>query len=162
MIFQKSVPTPIIKEEEHVDIPAYKEDNVDTVVGPSVNVEGDFSSAGNIVVKGSVSGSVHTSKHLLVEEGANILANVQAGSATVSGTIKGNVKVEDTLILTSTAKILGDIRADVLQIEAGAILNGKVSMKNLEDQNEKELKTISRPVMRKRREKENEFEGQHI
>jgi cytoskeletal protein CcmA (bactofilin family) len=35
-------------------------DEVETVVGPSVHVEGDFASEGNIIVKGMVSGNVKT------------------------------------------------------------------------------------------------------
>ena len=157
MIFQKPSPTIALeKDDKKATILAenQKEDNVDTVVGPSVSVEGDFSSAGNIVVKGSVSGSVHTSRHLLVEEGAKILANVQAGSATISGLVRGNVRVSDSLVLTSTAKILGDINAEVLQVDAGAILIGKVSMRADEDlQQEKDNKFSARTNIRRRRDK---------
>lgn len=157
MIFQKpSSAIALEKDDKKAAVLAenQREDNVDTVVGPSVNVEGDFSSAGNIVVKGSVSGSVHTSRHLLVEEGAKILANVQAGSATVSGLVRGNVRVSDSLVLTSTAKILGDINAEVLQVDAGAILIGKVSMRADEDLvPEKDNKFSARTNIRRRREK---------
>lgn len=157
MIFQKPSSNIALEKDDkknNAAAPSHHEDNVDTVVGPSVNVEGDFSSAGNIVVKGSVSGSVHTSRHLLVEEGAKILANVQAGSATISGIVRGNVRVGDSLVLTSTAKILGDIYAEVLQVDAGAILIGKVSMKPDEElADERETKFSARSNVRRRREK---------
>ena len=106
-------------------------DDVETVVGPSVSVEGDFNSEGNILVKGTVSGSVQTSKLLTVEQGAKIFANVKAGNAVVSGSIKGNVKVDDRLDITSTAQIGGDIVCKVLSVEAGALIQGKVSMKGI-------------------------------
>lgn len=107
-------------------------DEVETVVGPSVNVEGDFSSEGNIVVKGTVSGSVKTSKRLTVEEGAKIFANVKAGEAVVSGEVKGDVKVGEKLELTSTARIAGDIDCKILAVEPGALIYGKVAMKGIE------------------------------
>ena len=103
-------------------------DDVETVVGPSVHVEGDFASEGNILVKGSVSGNVKTSKLLTVEKGAQILANVRAGSAHISGNIKGSVKVEDRIELTSSAQILGDITCSILVVEPGALVQGKVMM----------------------------------
>jgi cytoskeletal protein CcmA (bactofilin family) len=131
-----------------------KDDNVDTVVGPSVSVEGDFASAGNIVVKGSVSGNVSTSKHLLVEEGAKILANIQSGSATISGIVKGNVRVKDTLILTSTAKVIGDIKVKILQVDVGAIMQGKVMMDVPAGLNEK--LASGRATFKKREEKKDE------
>lgn len=93
-------------------------DEVETVVGPSVHVEGDFSSEGNIIVKGTVSGNVKTSRVLNVEEGAKIFANVRANDAVISGEVKGDVKVGEKLELTSTARIAGDIDCKVLVVEA--------------------------------------------
>jgi cytoskeletal protein CcmA (bactofilin family) len=128
MIFQKNP----AKYEDAVVEPTvnnpYQSDEVETVVGPSVNVEGDFASEGNITVKGSVAGSVHTSRFLSVETGAKIMANVRAGSARVAGEVKGNMKIKDSLELTSTSKVLGDIEVKTLSVEPGAIIYGKVVM----------------------------------
>ena len=137
MIFQKSVIKNTEEEDsDNVQFESQTEvdrvDEVETVVGPSVNVEGDFASEGNIIVKGTVSGSVHTSRFLFVEIGAKIMANVKAGNAKISGEVKGNLKIKETIELTSTAKVLGDIEAKVLSIEPGALLFGKVSMPGIE------------------------------
>jgi len=106
-------------------------DDVETVVGPSVKVEGDFASEGNIVVKGIVSGSVKTSKMLTVEDGAKIFANVNAGNAVVSGGIKGNVKVAERLELTETAQVQGDVNCSILSVAPGALIHGKIVMKGV-------------------------------
>lgn len=135
MIFRRQNQTaePVEEIEEQIEEQEVQsEDNVDTVVGPSVNVEGDFSSEGNIVVKGSVTGSVHTSKNLLVEPGAKIIANVRAGSATIAGDVRGNMKIREYLELTSTARIVGDIEVKTIVMEAGALIFGKVAMPGLE------------------------------
>lgn len=120
---------------EHANINEQnKHDNIDeveTVVGPSVVVEGDFASEGNIIVKGTVSGSVKTTKLLAVERGASIFANVRAGSALVAGSIKGNVKAADKLELTETAQVLGDIECKILNVAPGALIQGKVTMKGI-------------------------------
>ncbi len=138
MIFQKSslpkIPVLDPTDNEMLDSRSITrtQDEVETVVGPSVNVEGDFASEGNIIVKGSVSGSVHTSRHLSVEQGAKIMANVRAGSAKVAGEVRGNMKIKDTLELSSTARVMGDIEVKVLVVEAGALIAGKVIMPGLE------------------------------
>ncbi len=106
-------------------------DDVETVVGPSVHVEGDFSSEGNILVKGMVSGNVKTSRLLTVESGARITANVKAANAIISGEIKGNVRVSDRLELTETARISGDIVCKVFAVEPGALIVGKVTMEGI-------------------------------
>lgn len=141
MMFQKPV-------NEHVNLAEENKrtnvDEVETVVGPSVVVEGDFASEGNIIVKGTVSGSVKTSKLLAVERGASIFANVKAGSALVAGSVKGNVKVVDKLELTDTAQILGDIECKILNVAPGALIQGKVIMKGIsiaEDRKEERKKT---------------------
>src|SRR3989344_3971895 len=133
MIFQKASPRPTQEQMlEHAHDQLSGTDEVETVVGPSVNVEGDFASEGNIVVKGTVAGSVRTSKHLSVEQGAKIMANVKAGGAQIAGEVKGNIKVKDSLELTSTARIMGEVEAKILVVEAGALICGKVMMPGLE------------------------------
>lgn len=136
-MFQKTSP-----KDEYIPNADHSSDEVETVVGPSVNVEGDFSSEGNIVVKGTVSGSVNTSRLLTVEDGAKIFANVKAGNAHISGSVKGNVKVMDRLDLSATAQVLGDIVCKVLTVESGALIQGKVSMKGL-DIEDKQTKKVS-------------------
>ncbi len=129
MIFQKpapKLPMPMVPEDQLGGQPV--RDEIETVVGPSVNVEGDFVSEGNIVVKGSVAGSVTTSKHLLIEQGARVVANVRAGSVKISGDLKGNMKIRESLELTATARVIGDVEVKVLVMEAGALLYGKVAM----------------------------------
>lgn len=103
-------------------------DDVETIVGPSVKVEGDFVSQGNIVIEGQVSGSIKTDKNLRVEQGAKIAANVSADSALIAGEVKGNIKALNTLELTPSARVEGDVDVKTLIIAAGATLNGRCIM----------------------------------
>lgn len=144
-MFQKSSPTPIVPTENLIH-PIH--DEVETVVGPSVNVEGDFSSEGNIMVKGTVSGSVKTSKRLTVEQGAKIFANVKAGEAVISGEVRGDVKASEKLELTPTARIAGDIDCKILQVEAGALIYGKVTMKGIEPEKKEKVGGLGRLKVR--------------
>lgn len=130
------------------------EDDVETVVGPSVHVEGDFASEGNILVKGIVSGSVKTSKLLTVEPGAKIFANIKAGSAVISGEIKGNVKITERLELTASARVMGDAECKVLVVEAGALVHGKVAMKGLQIEEPKKDETRTQTKNRVKQEEE--------
>ncbi len=134
MIFQQKNQSRGNEVSHHSEASGQNKDEVETVVGPSVNVEGDFSSEGNIIVKGMVAGSVHTSKYLSVEQGAKIMANVRAGSAQIAGEVKGNMKVKEVLELTSTARILGDLEVKTLIVEAGALISGKVMMPGFESE----------------------------
>ena len=100
----------------------------ETVVGPSVKIQGDLNSEGNIKIEGQVSGKVKTTQSVFVIPGAKIAADVLAGNAVVGGEILGNLKIGGHLILQSTAKIAGDITCAILRVEDGAQFTGKCSM----------------------------------
>jgi cytoskeletal protein CcmA (bactofilin family) len=131
---------PKVQEEQKEEYRSTQADDVETIVGPSVHVEGDFASEGNIVVKGMVSGNVKTSKLLTVEQGAKIFANIKANEAVISGQIKGNLKIDGRLELTESAQILGDIWCEILSVSPGALIHGKISMKGIEVEGEKPAK----------------------
>jgi len=100
----------------------------ETVVGPSVKIQGDLNSDGNIRIEGQVTGKVKTSQSVFVNPGAKIAADLLAGNAVIGGEIQGNLKVSGQLILQSTAKLTGDISCQVLRVEDGAQFTGKCSM----------------------------------
>ena len=99
----------------------------ETIIGPSVKVEGNFSGEGNIVVQGTVQGNLTTANDITIEEGAKVEADVEAENLKVSGEITGNVKCHGKTDLASSAKVNGDIDTDIISIETGAMLNGRCS-----------------------------------
>jgi cytoskeletal protein CcmA (bactofilin family) len=109
----------------------FKNDNhteADTIIGPSVQVEGELSSQGNIHIEGAVNGSIETTANLTVGEGARITANVKALNAHIAGQLKGNLVVQEKLELATTSKIEGDVVAKILVITEGAQLDGRCQM----------------------------------
>lgn len=104
--------------------------SAETVVGPSVKIQGDLNSEGNIKIEGQVTGKVNTSQSVYVGQAAKILADINAGNAIIAGEIQGNIKAIGNLILQGTAKIKGDISCAVLRVEDGAIFTGKCAMNN--------------------------------
>lgn len=102
--------------------------STETIIGPSVKVEGNFVGSGNVVVEGTVNGSLKTQKDLRVGSGAKIKAEVEAANATVAGEIHGNIKISGRLELVASGKIIGNAEAAVLVVAEGGILNGKVMM----------------------------------
>lgn len=97
----------------------------ETIIGPSVKVEGDFVGEGNVTVEGSVLGTLKTKQNLQVNETAKIKANVEAQNIVIAGEVKGNLKVTDKIELKSSAKVSGDITTKIISIESGAVFCGK-------------------------------------
>lgn len=100
----------------------------ETIIGPSVKVEGNFKSEGNITVEGIVQGSLKTNHDLKIGPTAKIKAEVEANNLFLAGEIRGNIKIKEKTQLKNSAKIFGNIETKVLSIEEGAIINGKCLM----------------------------------
>ncbi len=116
---------------------ANMEGPAETIVGPSVKIQGDLNSEGNINIEGQVAGKVATSQSVFVKEGAKITADMSAGNAIIGGEVQGNLKIAGHLILQASAKIIGDITCQVLRVEDGAQFTGKCNMKGAGTQNGK-------------------------
>ncbi len=100
----------------------------ETIIAEGVKVEGDFTSQGNVVIEGNVSGNVKASGDIIIGERAQIDADVKAQNARISGTVKGSISIEDRLDLSESARVEGDIEAKVISMAPGCQMNGKLVM----------------------------------
>lgn len=102
--------------------------SVETIIGPSVKVEGNFIGSGNVVVEGVVNGSIKTTKDLRIGDHAKVKADVGAANIVISGEVHGNIRSGGRIELTPTARVFGNIETGSLSVAYGAILNGKCMM----------------------------------
>lgn len=115
-------------------------EGVETIIGPSVKIEGNFICQGGIVIEGEVRGIVSTQGFLEIGERAVVVADISAKEAKVGGEIKGNIKVEGYLEITASAKLSGDIEAGNLSIAQGAAIKGKCLVAQREHGKNSEVK----------------------
>lgn len=101
---------------------------IETIIGPSIKVKGNFNGQGNTVVEGVLEGSLKTDAHVFVGNNAKVKANIDAKTAKIGGAIEGNIKTAKGLEITQTARISGDIYCGDLSVESGAIINGQCIM----------------------------------
>lgn len=102
--------------------------NPETIIAAGVQVEGDFTSQGNVLIEGTVQGSLRTEKDLRVGENAVITADVKAANAVVAGEVRGNIVISGKLELEPSARVYGDMKTGVLVVASGATLNGQIKM----------------------------------
>lgn len=107
----------------------------ESVVGPSVKIEGDLVSRGNLQIEGHVSGKVQTSSNLFAGENARLQASIEAQNATIAGIVEGDIKVSETLVILETGKVLGNIHCRSLGIREGAYFSGQCEMEHATDVN---------------------------
>lgn len=101
-----------------------------TIIGPSVSVEGNFSGDGNVIVEGRLKGSINTEQDLTIGKNAMVEANISAENAFIYGNVVGDLKIKNNLELAKNAKITGNISCQSLSVEAGSIFNGQCIMKS--------------------------------
>ena len=75
---------------------------------------------GNILVAGSVD----------IQPGSIVFGDVTARAGRIAGKVKGNVKVEESLEIAKEAFIAGEIVANMLSVEKGAIIQGRVKVRS--------------------------------
>jgi cytoskeletal protein CcmA (bactofilin family) len=108
--------------------PIASQKTIETIIGPSVKVEGKFKGEGDLVIEGILVGDLQTKNNLKVGQNATVDAHIKANNAFISGKIKGNIIVKGKVEITGTAVILGDIKAQIISIESGALVQGKLNM----------------------------------
>jgi cytoskeletal protein CcmA (bactofilin family) len=104
---------------------ALKGSDANCVISTGTHIEGDFSSAENVRLDGSLKGTFKCDKRLVIGEKGKIEGQVAASEAVILGMIVGNIVVDGTLHLKSSAKINGDISTKYLIVDEGAAYNGQ-------------------------------------
>lgn len=99
----------------------------DTVIGANCELEGIFTSSGNVRMDGKFNGKLEITGNILVGESADIHADINAQNISIAGTVRGNV-FGNKVQLLRTGRIWGDISASALTTEEGAFIDGKITM----------------------------------
>ncbi len=102
--------------------------DVETIIGQSVKVEGEFNADGNVIIEGQVVGKIKTKKDLKAGDSSVIKADIEADNAWIAGEVTGKLTIKNHLELTASAKINGDINTQLLTTETGAKINGNLQM----------------------------------
>ena len=106
---------------------SFTERRVAAWIGTALRVEGRIISAQDLVIDGSVDGSIELGNHsLTIGAGASVKADLTARHITISGNVIGNVRATDMVDLRPTGSVHGDISTPRLLMADGAIARGRV------------------------------------
>ncbi len=97
--------------------------------------EGKLSFKDTVRIDGCFRGEIASENTLVVGETGEIFASVRSCTVVVAGTVTGDVVASDRLVLEKTARVDGDVTAGTLQMEDGASLNGRLTMKRRDAKN---------------------------
>ena len=104
------------------------------MLGPQSVLEGNLVFEGTLFLNGHAKGSIESrAGEIVVGEDAVIHADVFVRTATINGEIKGTVRATERIELHPPGRLYGELNAPVVQIKAGAIFEGKCTIKPKED-----------------------------
>lgn len=115
--------------------------SIQTIVGPGVEVKGNFEGEGDIIIEGKLIGALKTKNNLRIGPGAIVEAKIEGANIYIAGKVKGSIKANNELELSESACVDGDILVNSLIIERGAKFNGRSEM-NQENNLPKKKKNI--------------------
>ena len=105
-------------------------DNVETLIGPHVVIQGDLLFSGGLYIEGKVHGKViaeaGADSLLTLAVGGVIEGEINAPKTVISGRLIGDLRCSERVELTETAHIQGNIHYRLIEITAGAAVSGQL------------------------------------
>lgn len=106
------------------------QNRIDSLIGATTRVEGNIFFSGGLRVDGIVRGNVSALPDqpgtLVISEDARIDGEVQAAHIVVNGAINGSVSASETLELQAGARVKGDVHYKSIEMQQGAVVEGRL------------------------------------
>ena len=104
--------------------------NMSSILGPEIEVNGDLKIKGDILIYGTVLGNVECKGKVHTSKGSLIKGNVNAKSAYINGNIEGDLVAEEKVVLAKFSQLKGNLISSSLTIEEGARFDGVCNMQD--------------------------------
>ena len=104
--------------------------NMSSILGPEIEVNGDLTITGDILIYGTVLGNVDCKGEVRTSKGSLIKGSVNAKSAYINGSIEGDLKVDSKVVLAKFSQLKGNLVGDILTLEEGAKFDGVCRMES--------------------------------
>lgn len=106
------------------------QNRIDSLIGAGTRVEGNLVFTGGLRVDGEIRGNVTVDKGqpgtLVISEQARVEGEISVSHLVVNGTIIGPVHVTETLELQPCARVTGDVEYMSLEMQQGAVVQGRL------------------------------------
>ena len=104
-------------------------------IGKSISIKGDLTGNEDIVIDGTVEGTVQLPDgELTIGASGTVRGEIRARSVVIVGRLEGDVIASERLEIQATGAVLGDVTAPRLVVSDGAAVNGVIQMEKTESQ----------------------------
>jgi len=99
-----------------------------SIFGETADIEGSVEGHGDLVLRGTVRGSIHVTGALVIEPSGRVQADVAAREVINAGTVAGNIIASERVRVAATGVVDGDIDAPSIIIDDGGGVEGFIQM----------------------------------
>lgn len=99
-----------------------------SIIGTGMRVVGDITTEGVVKVEGTVVGTIHAGRQVLVAKGGVVEGDIFAREAIIGGEVRGGVEGSERVELQNTSVVHGDVATRRLLVQEGGEINGVVRM----------------------------------
>ena len=99
-----------------------------SLIDSQLTVFGDIDTSGSLRIDGVLIGTIRRADTVVLGVGATMTGSVNAREVIVGGALTGNVHATDRVELQPTAIVTGDITTQVVLVQEGGVVNGRVEM----------------------------------
>ncbi len=115
-------------EPRAVEVKAAEPAHRASVLGSTLRFKGELSAQEDLIVQGSVEGSItHTSSLTMGSEGS-MKGDIRARVILVDGKVEGDMYATESVNIRATAKVKGNVFAPRVAISDGAFFQGRIDM----------------------------------
>lgn len=102
--------------------------NIPNHLNAGTIIDGNITIEGHLRLDGKVKGDVTCSGKLVVGDKGEVLGNIHCQHADIMGSVTGDLEVKGNTTLFSKTTVKGTIYTATINIEPGAVFNGKCVM----------------------------------
>ena len=106
------------------------QNRIDSLIGAGTSINGNLSFSGGLRVDGEVNGNIIAAQGkpstLVLSEHGRVNGEINVTHLVVNGVVEGPVRASEYLELQSKAKVVGDVHYKTLEIQMGAIVEGRL------------------------------------
>jgi len=100
-----------------------------TLISKSVAIKGEVSCDEDLYIDGKVEGTIDPKGYrLTIGPNGRVKANITARAVVVQGRLEGNIHASDRVDLKQSATVVGDIVTQLISIDEGVTLTGRVNV----------------------------------
>ena len=99
-----------------------------SVLPPSLKFKGELSAEEDLLIQGTIEGTIHHTQRVTVCEEGKVKANIRAQIIKVEGAVEGDLHAERSVFVAESGNLRGNIHAPSVSLVEGSHFNGTIDM----------------------------------